>query len=275
MNHARRIYPALCAPWILAAAIAGSVTASHSAEQASAGKPDANAILSQMAQFLAAQPRFSVDVACGYDSLQESGKKLEFLEHRKVLLDRPKQRLRVEVEQSDGDKSVVLFDGKLITAQDLTKNVYAQVDAKPTLDESIGYFVHGLRMRFPMAALLGSALPEELAKHVREVEYVEETSILGVPTYHVVGSTDSVDFQVWVDAGKKPLPHRIVLTYTQEEGQPQYRAQFSNWDLSPSVRDSAFEFKAPSGAGRITFAPQLKTVAATPASAAPAQGSTR
>ena len=90
---------------------------------------DARALLMRMADFLSKTPRFSVNIREGYDVVQESGQKIEFSETRKLTVSRP-DRLRVDVEQSDGDRNMILFDGTTITAFSPTRNVYAQT-AKP------------------------------------------------------------------------------------------------------------------------------------------------
>jgi hypothetical protein len=89
------------------------------------------------------------------------------------------------------------------------------------------------------------------------VEYVERTGILGGPAHHLIGRTDTVNFQVWITDGDQPLPQRIVLTYAGAPGQPQFRAQFSAWNLSPELADSLFRFTPPSDASRIPFAAAL------------------
>jgi hypothetical protein len=45
-----------------------------------------------------------------------------------------------------------------------------------------------------------------------------------------------------------------VITYKNAEGQPQFWAQLSDWNLSPDVPDSLFVFTPPEGASKIAFA---------------------
>ena len=42
---------------------------------------------------------------------------------------------------------------------------------------------------------------------------------------------------------------------------PQFRAEFSDWNLSPEVTDSMLAFTPPEGAEKIAFLPQLRAVA--------------
>ena len=220
----------------------------------------AQAILMRMAEFLGSAQRFSVTVRGEYDAVQKSGQKIEFGENRKVTLARP-DRLRVEGERSDGAKVLTVFDGKEITVIDSASNVYATAPQPGSVDETIVYFVRDLGMRLPLAVLLVSRLPAELKERVRVVEYVEKTNIDGMVSHHLAARTDTVDFQIWIADGDKPLPHRVVLTYKNAPGQPQFRAQLSDWNLAPVIADSAFLVKAPDGAQKIAFAAQLARVA--------------
>jgi hypothetical protein len=220
---------------------------------------DAKGILLRMAHYLAQAPKFSVNVSDTYDTVQASGQKIEFAATRKVTLSRP-NGLRVEHEESDGEKNIVLYDGKDITVFSLTKNVYAQTAKGGGIDEAVKYLLKDLNMRLPLAMLLVSQLPEELERRTESLEYVEKTTIYGKPAHHLVASTKTVDYQVWIAEGPQPLPLRVVLTYKLTEGQPQFRAQFSNWDLAPQINDAQFTFTPPEGATKIAFLAQLPTI---------------
>jgi hypothetical protein len=228
-------------------AAAGSEIASHA---------QARAILMNMAEFLAGTPSFRVSLRGGYDAVQPSGQKIEFGENRTVTLSRP-DRLRVEGERSDGAKTLTVFTGKEIVLVDLASKVYATAPQPGTLDETIVYFVRDLGMRLPLAAMLLSRLPTEFRDRVRSVDYVEKTSIYGVASHHLAARTDTVDFQVWVADGDKPLPQRVVLTYKTAAGQPQFWAEFSNWNLAPEIDAATFSAQVPDGLQKVAFAAQL------------------
>ena len=223
----------------------------------------ASAILMRMADFLGGTQRFSFNVRADYDAVQKSGQKIEFGENRKVTLARPDQ-LRVEGERSDGAKKLTVFTGKEIMLIDFASNVYATAPQPGNVDETIVYFVRDLGMQLPLAVLLVSQLPAELKDRVRTIDYVEKTSMDGAPSHHLAARTDDVDFQVWIADGDKPLPQRVVLTYKKAPGQPQFRAQFSDWNLAPAVTDSTFSVKPPDGAQKVAFAAQLPRIAPAP-----------
>ena len=222
--------------------------------------PDGRAVLMRMADYLAKSSAWSVTVHTAYDAVQPDGFKIEWNGTRTVTLRRP-DRLRVESERSDGACSLVLFDGKTITSFDEKGRVYAQEQHPGTVDDAVMYFVHDLGMRLPLAIMLLDRLPAELQQRVRFVKYVEKTATLGEPTDHIAAKTATVDFQVWIAEGGRPLPMRVVLTYKNTRGQPQFRAEFSDWKLDIRPSDSLFAFTPPAGVKRIPFAATLASIA--------------
>jgi hypothetical protein len=258
---------------LLAALCMGFVAAARAETQAvvtpAPVSSEAKAILMRMAEFMAKTRSYSVNVRDSYDAYQESGQKIEFNEMRKIAVVRP-DRLRVEVEESNGIKHLVTFDGKDLTMATPSLNVYAQTQGPRTIDEAVVYFVRDLGMKLPFAVLFLTTAPKELEQRTRSLDYIEKTNILGTPAHHLAGRTESVDYQVWIADGDRPLPLRLVLTYTKERGQPQFRAQFSDWNLTPNVPASTFAFTPSPEMHRITFLAQLPKSAA-PA-AKPAQG---
>jgi hypothetical protein len=257
---------ALC----VSAALFAAFDTVHAQQVAPAKKPaamsetesqaQARDILMRMAEFVARAQHFSVTVRGGYDSVQKNGQKIEFAESRKVTLSRP-DRLLVEGERSDGAKVVTVFNGKEILLIDAAQNVYATAPQPGGVDDTIVHFVRDLGMRLPLAVLLVSHLPTEMKNRVRSVDYVEKTGIYGAPSHHLAARGDTVDFQIWVTEGDRPLPQRIVITYKDVPGQPEFRALLSDWNLAPAITDATFSVKPPDGAQKVAFAARLPRAA--------------
>jgi hypothetical protein len=248
-------------PLLVATLTAPLWSAQGQSPAASPSEPQAMPILKSMSEFLAQAEHFSVVVREGYDVVQESGQKLEFGEVRKITVSRP-DHLRIEVERSNGEKGLVIFDGKDLAVYLANQNVYAISPRPGSLDEAIKYVVGDLKVQVPLAMMLLSTLPSELDNRVASAEYVEKTTITDVPCDHLAVRTDSgVDFQVWIAQGDKPLPRRIVITYKDETGQPQFWADLSDWNLAPEMSDALFAFTPPNGAERIQFLAEIHNLA--------------
>jgi len=252
-----------------------AVAAEKASAAPSASQAEARRLLDGMAGFLGGQKEFGANLLVGYEVLQASGQKIEFGERRTISVRRPNE-LRIEKLASDGHQDLVLFDGKQIMAYDAGPNVYAVSAQTGGIDETVVHFVRDLGMRLPLAPLLLAKLPEELQRRVQTIDYVEKTTLFGEPCHHLAGRTATVDFEMWIADGKKPLPRKIALTYRGDEGQPRFWAEFSDWDLDPDFGNSEFEFELPKDAKKVAFAAEMARASAKPASApAPAEGAKR
>lgn len=212
--------------------------------------PEAKAIFMKMADYIAKAPAFSVMTRSSYDAIQADGQRIEFGEKRRILLQRP-DRLRVETERSDGEEGLLVFDGKGIIIFKTDDNVYAKAEKQGTVDEILVYLVRDLQVTLPMARLLLTDFPQQIETRISAISYVEEDTLFDVPTDHLAARSAEVDMQLWVAQGDQPLPRRIILTYKNAPGEPQFRADFLEWSISPTIADDSFTFTPPTDAEQI------------------------
>ena len=154
-------------------------------------------------------------------------------------------------------RQMLLFDGKELTVATPSRNVYARTPQPGSIDDAVNYVISDLGMKVPFSVLLQTTAAKELDRKTQTIDYVEKTTIFGAPAHHLAGRTASVDYQIWIADGDQPLPQRLVLTYRKEKGQPQFRAQFSDWNLAAETPASLFEFVPPEGMHKIAFLSQL------------------
>ena len=242
------------------AALHSAKTPTQAVKTPSVAEPaDARYILTRMARFLASSPAYRVTIRDSYDVLQDSGQKIEFGDVRQITLRRPSQ-LRVDLTESDGDRREIFYDGKAVTAFSPAANVYAQSRIVGDIDAAIRHVQEKLRLRLPLAALLTTRFPRELAARTESLDYVERTSIDGVDAHHLAGRSQEIDYQAWIAAGDTPLLLKLILTYRTAEGQPQFRAEFTDWNFRPDAPASVFDFVPPKAAKRIDFLAELPAI---------------
>ena len=238
---------------VLAQGAGPALAADKTPAATSAGQdPEATAIFYSMADFIARASVFSVTIRSGYDAIQPNGQEIEFGGKRLVLLQRP-AGLRVDTERSDGERGLVLFDGKSITAFEADDNVYARVEKAGTVDDAIVYLVGDLQITLPLARMFLTSFPKDMKTKVTSIDYVEENFLFDVPTDHLAVRSADVDLQIWIAQGEQPLPRRIILTYKNAPGAPQFRADLFDWDLSPKVAADSFTFTPAANAEEVPF----------------------
>ncbi len=89
---------------------------------------------------------------------------------------------------------------------------------------------------------------------VQRGEYLGIHEAAGVPCHHLTFEQATIDWQLWIDAGKDPLPRKLVITYKTEDEVPQYTATIRKWNLEPRLPDALFVFTPPDGAARVEVA---------------------
>jgi hypothetical protein len=212
----------------------------------------AMATLMGMAEFLAKTKQVGFTVDVGYDVMQDWGQKIEFGATRKTIVRRP-DRMAIDITDRDGTRRGFRFDGKQIAFFGLDEKVYATAQKSGDIDAAMAYFTDDLNMPLPLADLLTNNFPKTLKDKVSEAYMVEETTIDGTSSAHLAIRNDMVDAQLWIAKGDKPVPQRVVLTYKLEDGEPQFWANFRDWNFSPETPDSLFTFTPAEGAARIAF----------------------
>ena len=69
-----------------------------------------------------------------------------------------------------------------------------------------------------------------MIENVQSGYLVGARPVNGTACHHLAFSQEAIDWQIWIEDGPMPLPRRLVLTYKDEPGAPQYRAEFT-WEL--------------------------------------------
>jgi hypothetical protein len=236
-------------------AVAAEREAAESAKQDAAEpeiEPEAHALLLRAAELVAGSQRFRFVTEVQYDVRQDSGQLLEFGANRSTTVQRP-DSVRVEAENREGDRSLVIFDGEQVTLYDADENVYASAERKANLDDMVKFVRTELETPLPLSEIIDTSFPKVVRERVQSIYSAGEETLRGKRCEHLAVEAEAVDAQFWVALDGQPVFCRIVLTYKHAEGNPQYRSDFVEWDLEPKLSADLFRFEPPKGAERIPF----------------------
>ena len=210
--------------------------------------PEAKAVLDRMTAYLGTLERFSIVASESRDQVLSFGYKLQRNQSAKMVVQRP-DRLRVDVT-GDIKTRTYVYDGKTLTIHAPDAGVYAQVEAPPTIRDLVnGLLNRGVEM--PLIDVLLQGFQGTLTEGVRVGLLVGDSEIDGVPVQHLAFRQATIDWQLWVDKGERPLPRRFAITTRYEFGNPQYEATLA-WDLKPKTDRRTFTFD-PGETRRIPF----------------------
>ncbi|MBK6805013.1 MAG: DUF2092 domain-containing protein [Betaproteobacteria bacterium] len=87
---------------------------------------------------------------------------------------------------------------------------------------------------------------------------VGKAVVEGVRCDHLAFRAPHVDWQIWIQEGKEPLPRKLVITTRDQANAPQFSVVVTKWNLRPTFTPQTFGFRAPSGAKQVEFMPLAK-----------------
>jgi hypothetical protein len=246
-----------CGLALLGLFLASCLAANAGAQQtATATESDPMKVMQQTCDYLKSLQQFSFRAEVADDQVHQAGKKLQYGIDMETFVRRP-DRLRVNAEGDLVNKQF-FFDGKTITLYDKTDKVYGTMDVPNDIEGALDKAHKDFRLRVALTDLASPSLLDHISKKVEHSLYAGLHKVRGIPCHHLAFDGADVQLQVWVDAGEKPLMRKVVFTHKKLEGSPQWIAYLSDWNVSPVLEDSLFNFAAPSGVKKIRFVPVQK-----------------
>jgi hypothetical protein len=214
-------------------------------------EPEADKILKEMGDFLKNQKEFSATADVTLDDVLPSGEKLQYSATNSFVIHRPNKIYA----QTVGDIGIKKFwhDGESITLLDVDKNVYAQEKAPSNIDNVLDHLMEDYGFSLPLADFVFSDPYSDLSENVEDGYYVGLHNVRGMKCNHLAFVQENLDWQLWVKEGKEPVPCKIVITYKDVPGLPQYTAVFTDWNFGTKEPDSKFRADSLEGAEKIEF----------------------
>lgn len=237
------------------AGAAQSPKSSKFASMAKASKAPVNThalqILNQVCDVLSSAKSLSYHAEINFDSVLPSDVKLQFAAAMDVALQRP-DHLAVTYASDLGGKRV-WYNGKSATVLDPAHLTYATVAAPPTIDQMFEKFAQQKNMSIPLEGFDFSHPCARIQGNLIHGTYVGVGDVDGVECDHLAFMQRGVDWQIWVERGKPPLPRKVVIIYTMLPMAPQYSAVLTKWDFDPKFPADFFQPQIPKQALRIKF----------------------
>jgi hypothetical protein len=205
--------------------------------------------LKRMGEFLAKLPHFALEAEETFDELPDGELRRQLTNVRRIAVERPNH----VAADATGDtlSRASWYDGRTATVLDKERNVYVTVEAPGTIDATLDMLADEYGVVLPLVDLLYSDPYAVLMEGVTYGRYLGIHQAAGIACHHLAFSQDTIEWQIWIDAGDKPLPRKLVISYVQEPGEPQYSATIRRWTLEAKVPEGLFTFEAPEGAQKI------------------------
>jgi hypothetical protein len=231
----------------------GEVRQGNKAQKSSKGSgqldPRARKILTAMNATLTGAQAFSFKVREVSDRALKGGQLVQFSDQREMLVSRP-DKLWV-LARGDSEDRQAWYDGKTLTVLEKSRNLYSTAEVPGNIDKMYDYLFEKYKVIFPLSDLVQQKSVDQWLMNVRTGKYLGRHRVGNRACHHLVFSQDTVDWQIWIDAGKTAVPRKLVINYKKIAGQPEYSAQLDDWNFSPKIPAGQFEAKIPKGTRRV------------------------
>ena len=215
-------------------------------------------ILEQMDSYLSPIEAFSFQIDVTDQFLTDNGEMLEIKKEAVLTVQRP-NRLKAEVKIKEPQRErTFYYNGETITLYDKTENLYAQIKAPDTSEKALDYAMSDLGFTFPVVDFIFKNLKRNLTENVITSDYLGESVLKGRPAHQLVFHQDKIDWYLWIDSWKEPVPRKILIVYKNDPRRSKFIAEFTKFKPLTKISEETFNFKPPKEAEQIEFLPVEK-----------------
>jgi len=211
-------------------------------------------ILTRMTEFISQASSYTLVADTEHEYLERDGQRIEFGSHIIAAIQRP-SRAHVRFDNRDGDNATIILDGETVSIFSTRGNAYVYDTTRQPgdIDASFEFLAEQLATPDQLHHFFALDLTAAMKSMVESGYYIGQAKIAGVWCDNLALRNNDEYVQLWIEKGSTPVPRRIVVTYRNVEGQPQFRAQFSEWEFSPDLSTTVFSFSPPAHAQRVEF----------------------
>jgi hypothetical protein len=212
---------------------------------------DAAQILKAMTDYTGAQKSISATFDSDIEVITPALQKIQFTSSGQIKLNRP-DKLRIRRTGGYADVELV-FDGKTLSLYGNNAKSYVQADASGSVDEVIDTLQAHTGAAMPGTDLLLTHSYDELMANVIDGEHIGLGVVDGVECEHLAFRGIDTDWQIWIEAGARPVPRKYVITSKTMAGAPQYTLRIKDWKTDAIADADAFVFKPPADATKASL----------------------
>lgn len=204
--------------------------------------------LKDMGAYLQSLKRFHVSTELTGERVLADGQKLQHAASASMDVDRP-NRIRVKMRSPRAERELI-YDGKKVTLFTPSQKYYSTVEFSGTLGELIGKLQDAYNVELPLSDLFLWGTPAAPLDKIDSAMNAGQDFVGGDLCDHYAFREGMADWQIWISAGGKPLPRKLVITNRSDEARPQ-SVSIISWNLKPTLNDATFGFKPPAGSKAI------------------------
>lgn len=230
---------------------AGVPTASGQYESGANIEPEAAALLQSMSNYLGSRSGYSFKADIMYDEVIGSGQKIQYNAEAVAYLTKPDKFAVSYITDRGGYR--LWYDAGLATILEVPENDYSTVELPGTVDQALSKLNDEYRFAPVLSEFLFINTYKTLTKDITSGVNVGPSRVSGTMCQQLVFRQRDIDWQIWIEDGKRPVPRKLVITYKNRPESPQFIALIKDWVSDKSIPSAAYKPEIPNINSRVEF----------------------
>jgi len=205
--------------------------------------PQAAEILQNMSYFLGSKDLYTFKAEIMFDQLVNSNRKIQYSAEEKVYIKKNGNFTIENISDLGGYK--LWFEAGKTTILELPTNLFSTATLPATIDQALKKLKEEYNFTPALSDLLFINTFRALTANVQSGSYFGTSKVFGVRCDHLAFVQQNIDWQIWVESGKRPIPRKLVITYKNLPGAPQFIAILRDWVIGKPITNFAFKADIP------------------------------
>ncbi len=205
--------------------------------------PQASEILQNMSYFLGSKDQYTFKAEVMFDQIINSNRKIQYSAEEKVYM-KKKGNLTIEYVSDLGGYKLWFEEGR-VTILELPTNLFSITTLPATIDQALKKLKEKYNFTPALSDFLFINTYRVLTAKVQSGSYYGTSKVFGVRCDHLAFVQQDIDWQIWIENGRRQIPRKLVITYKNLPGSPQFIAILRDWVIDKPITSFAFKADIP------------------------------
>jgi hypothetical protein len=213
--------------------------------------PKAAGILQDMSYYMGSQYEYTYKADMMFDDVLESKQKIQYNGEETVYLKKPDKFYAGYVTDLGGYK--LWYDAGQATLLEVPLNDFSLATLPPSVDQALNKLKEEYQFTPALSEFLFIDTYKVMTANVISGAYFGISKVMGANCHHLVFVEKEIDWQIWIEVGKRPVPRKLVITYKNMAESPQFIALIKDWVFGKPITNFAFKPEIPDVNNRVEF----------------------
>jgi len=213
--------------------------------------PKAAGILQDMSYYMGSQYEYTYKADMMFDDVLESKQKIQYNAEETVYLKKPDKFYAGYVSDLGGYK--LWYDAGQATLLEVPLNDFSLATLPSSVDQALNKLKEEYQFTPALSEFLFIDTYKVMTANIISGAYFGISKVMGANCHHLVFVEKDIDWQIWIEEGKRPVPRKLVITYKNMAESPQFIALIKDWVFGKPITNFAFKPEIPNVNSRVEF----------------------